>query len=196
MKFNFENDTILENELVRLSPLGLNLYDVLAPIALNEKNLVQYSPSKINSEENLKNYIQIALEEKENKIRYAFVIFDKKQNAYAGSTSFGSISNYDSRIEIGWTWIGKQFQRTGLNQQMKFLMMQFVFETLEFERLEFRTDERNEASRKAITKIGGKQEGILRNNMLMNDGCRRSTVYYSVLKNEWPEIKKTIFKGY
>lgn len=196
MKFNFENDIILENEFVRLLPLGLNHYESLAPIALNEKNLLQYSPSKIGTETDLKNYIQTAIEERKNKIRYAFVIFDKKQNAFAGSTSFGSISNYDSRVEIGWTWIGKQFQKTGLNRQMKFLMMQYVFEEWVFERLEFRTDERNLVSRAAIEKIGGKFEGILRNQFLMNDGFRRSSVYYSVLKCEWPEIKKTIFKGF
>ncbi len=194
MNFNFEDDIILENEFVRISPLQENSYDFLKEIALNETNLVQFSPSKINSEENLKDYISKAISERKNKIRYAFVIFDKKQNAYAGSTSFGSISNYDSRIEIGWTWIGKQFQKTGLNRQMKYLMMEYVFEKLEFERLEFRTDERNETSRNAILKIGGNFEGILKSHTLMNDGFRRSTVYYGILKNEWPEIKKNIFK--
>lgn len=194
MKLNFENDIILENDFVRLSPLGLVHFDVLSPIALNEKNLVQYSPSKINTEADLKNYIQTALDERKNKIRYAFAIFDKMQNAFAGSTSFGFISNKDARIQIGWTWIGNKFQRTGLNRQIKFLMIQYVFEDLEFERLEFMTDERNDASRRAIEKIGGKFEGILRSHMLMPDGFRRNSYCFSILKNEWLEIKRNIFK--
>lgn len=72
---------------------------------------------------------------------------------------------------------------------MKRLMMEFIFDTLAFERLEFRTDERNLQSRRAIEKIGGKLEGVLRSHTLMNDGFRRNTVYYSILKSEWPALK-------
>jgi RimJ/RimL family protein N-acetyltransferase len=194
MKLDCESTIILENEFVRLSPLALEHFDALSKIALNEKDLLRYSPSKIDTEADLKNYIVMALDERAKSTRYAFVIFDKRQKAIAGSTSFGTISNYDERVEIGWTWIGKQFQGTGLNRQMKFLMLQYMFETLEFERVEFRTDERNEVSRNAIVKIGAKFEGVLRNQIRMNDGYRRSSVYFSILKNEWPEIKKTIFE--
>ncbi|HYG52095.1 MAG TPA: GNAT family protein [Flavobacteriales bacterium] len=196
MYFDCSQHIILENAAVRLSPMTEGDVFNLREIALNETKLVQYSPSQIHNEELLGSYIQTALKDRAKGFRYAFVIFDKTKNRYAGSTSFGSIVNKDQRIEIGWTWIGKDFQRTGLNRNMKFLMMRYVFETLQFERLEFRTDERNEVSRKAIEKIGGKFEGVLRNHMLMPDGHRRNTHCYSVLKSEWPVLKQTVFKTY
>ena len=93
------------------------------------------------------------------------------------------------------TWFGKSFQRTGLNRNVKFLMLRYAFEALRFERVELKTDERNQQSRLAIEKIGGRFEGILRSHVLMPDGFRRNTVYYSILKSEWPAIKKDIFKN-
>ena len=126
-------------------------------------------------------------------IRYPFLIFDKQQQQYAGSTSFGNISNPNARIEIGWTWIGTNFQRTGLNRANKFLMLQYAFETLGFERVELKTDGRNLQSRTAMEKIGATPEGILRSHTVMSDGYRRDTHYYSILKSEWHKIKRDIF---
>lgn len=189
MDFNFKTDIVLENERALLRPMKEEDWDELLPVALPDPTLVQYSPSQIHSEGLLKKYIRQALSDRETGFRYAFTIFDKAANRVAGSTSFGSISNKDKRIEIGWTWIGREFQKTGLNRACKALMLQYVFETLQFERLEFRTDERNEASRAAIEKIGGTFEGILRSHMLMPDGFRRNTVYYSILREEWPALK-------
>jgi N-acetyltransferase len=105
------------------------------------------------------------------------------------------VSDKDQRLEIGWTWFGKAFQRTGLNRNVKFLMLQYAFEQLQFERVELKTDERNHPSRKAIEGIGGKFEGILRSHMQLPDGFRRNTVYYSILKAEWPALKNGIFKN-
>jgi RimJ/RimL family protein N-acetyltransferase len=190
MDFSFQKDIILENERVLLRPMQEADIVNLLKVAAEDKTLVQYSPFQIHSETLLKKYIETALANRTDKVRYAFTIFDKQSNRYAGSTSFGNISNVDKRIEIGWTWIGRQFQKTGLNRNCKFLLMSYVFETLEFERLELRTDERNAVSRKAIEAIGGRMEGILRSHMLMTDGFRRSTVCYSILSSEWPEAKK------
>jgi len=125
-----------------------------------------------------------------NKIHYPFIIFDKQLNAYAGSTSFMNVSNKDRRLEIGATWIGNRFQKTGLNRNCKFLLMSYAFDELGFERVELKTDERNIKSRTAIEKIGGKFEGILRSHTLMSDGFRRNTVYYGILKSEWRELKQ------
>ncbi|HLP11486.1 MAG TPA: GNAT family protein [Flavobacteriales bacterium] len=195
MNFDCQPNLILENDKVRLSPLSPDHLHELGKIAFVEKDLVQYSPSQIHNEELLRGYIETSLYDRSKGQRYSFAVYDKAQNRFAGSTSFGNIANNDSRIEIGWTWIGKEFQKTGLNRNMKFLMMQFVFEKLEFERLEFRTDERNITSRNAIEKIGGKFEGILRSHMLMPDGHRRNTCCYSILKSEWKEIKENVFEG-
>lgn len=188
------HDLVMENERVKLSPLLPEHYAVLEPVALQDPTLLQYSPSQVHSPELLEQYIAQAQNDRENGQRYAFVVFDKNTSRYAGSSSFGSIGWPDRRLEIGWTWIGRDFQRTGLNRHMKFVMLQFLFETLGIERVELRTDERNQASRKAITGIGAKFEGILRNHMLMPDGRRRSSAYYSILKHEWPYIKTNVFK--
>lgn len=190
MDFDFSKEIVLENDRVKLTPMQPEDWDNLLPVALADPTLVQYSPSQIHSEGHLKKYIAAALSDRANHFRYAFTIFDKKTQSYAGSTSFGNIMNKDKRIEIGWTWIGREFQRTGLNRACKLLLMQYVFETLQFERLEFRTDERNTDSRNAIEKIGGKYEGLLRSHMQLPDGVRRNTVCYSILKEEWPAVKK------
>jgi len=99
-------------------------------------------------------------------------------------------------LEIGATWIGRQFQGTGLNKHMKFLMLQYAFETLGIEKVEFRIDERNTASRKAVEKLGATLEGILRKNVYLLDGFKRNTCCYSILQEEWHHIKTTIFKGF
>lgn len=183
---------VLEDERVKLSPLLPEHYEQLAPVAFQDKTLLQFSPLKVYDQPSLQQFIEHAKSERELGTRYAFVVYDKQKQAFAGSSSYGSLSWYDKKIEIGWTWIGRDFQQTGLNRHMKLLMMQYVFDTMGFERLEFRTDERNKPSRTAMVKIGCRFEGILRGNMLMPDGWRRSTVYYSILKSEWPGVKKNL----
>ena len=191
MYLEFADDIILENDRVKLRPLIISDQENLLAIALQNKDLLQYSPKQIYSRELLADYILGAVDDRKNNSRYPFIIYDKKINEYAGSTSFLAISNYDKRLEIGGTWLGNKFQKTGLNRNCKFLLMEYVFEKLEFERIEFKTDERNSDSRKAIEKIGGKLEGIFRSHMVLSDGFRRNTVYYSVLRNEWLEMKKS-----
>ena len=189
MNFPFEKEIILENTAVLLRPLKISDFNNLVNIATADKNLFQFFPKAVYSETLLRDYIDNAMEEQKNKTRYYFIIFDKKKNAYAGSTGFLNISNADSRVEIGATWIDKDFQRTGLNRNCKFLLLSYAFEELGAERVELKTDERNTTSRNAIEKIGGKFEGILRSHTLMHDGYRRNTVYYGILKNEWEYLK-------
>lgn len=186
----------LENDRSILRPIKETDLKALLYIAEDQPNLLQYSPSPFGTKKALKDYILKATEQRELGNRYPFIIYDKKSQSWAGTTSFGNISNANQRVEIGWTWIGKQFQRTGLNRNNKFLMLQYVFEVAEYQRLEFKTDVRNEQSRTAMEKIGAQEEGILRSHTLMTDKHRRDTIYYSILKEEWPNIKETIFKDY
>ena len=111
-------------------------------------------------------------------------------------SSFGAISEHDKRVEIGWTWIIPPFQGSGLNYRVKYLMLQFIFEELQYHRVELKADARNKASRKAMEKLGATYEGNLRSHSLMYDGNYRDTVYYSILENEWPEIKQALEKKY
>ncbi len=182
----------LENHCVRLSPLDVSNYHHLIKIS-SEEDLLQYSPSNISTPEDLKMYVQDALDDYYHSTAIPFLVHDKTKMAYAGSTRFGFINWKNKVLHIGWTWIGKEFRGTALNKNMKFLMLQHAFESLEFEKVEFRIDERNSRSRKAIEKIGAHLEGVLRKDTLMLDGFRRSTCCYGILKEEWHPIKKTIF---
>ncbi|TBN04438.1 N-acetyltransferase [Hyunsoonleella flava] len=185
----------LENNRVKLSPLTLDNYSHLITIG-SEPNLVQYSPSKVDTPKDLKAYVETALEWQDNNTAIPFIVFDKAVNAYAGTSRYMNISWHHSVLEIGATWIGRKFQGTDLNMNMKFLMLQHAFETLNFDKVEFRVDERNMASRKAVEKIGGILEGILRKNVLLTDGFKRNTCCYGILNEEWKGLKTTIFKGF
>ena len=195
MNLIFSDNIILENSRVRLEPLEGKHFDALLPITLNHPNLLRYSPVKFGTAEALKKILEKAERLRQEEAKYTFAIFDKKENVYAGSTSFMNISNIDQRLEIGSTWLGKEFQRTGLNRNCKFLLLQFAFEKLNFERVELKTDDRNEQSKTAIAAIGAQYEGRLRSHTLMTDGYRRDTVYFSILKNEWKGLKSTVFKS-
>jgi len=186
---------VLENNFVKLSPFDLGNYRHLSKIS-GEENLLYYSPSNISTPEALKEYVENAVDDYYHKASIPYIVFDKTKMAYAGRTRFGLINWTNKVMHIGWTWIGSEFQGTQLNKNMKFLMLQYVFETLAFEKVEFRIDERNGRSRKAVEKIGGKLEGTLRKDTMMLDGFRRSTCCYGILIEEWSEIKNTVFEGF
>lgn len=183
----------LENKRVKLSLLDLSNYKNLETIA-QQKDLIYYSPSNISTTEKLRDYVQLAVDGYYHKIVIPFIVFDKATQTYAGSTRFGLINWKNKLLHIGWTWIGHEFQGTGLNVNMKFLMLQYAFETLEFEKVEFRIDQRNNKSRRAVEKLGASLEGILRKDVLMKDGYRRSTCCYGILKEEWQSIKAELIK--
>lgn len=185
----------IENDRVSLTLLGLSNYKKLQEVA-NEKDLIAYSPSDISSPEKLKSYVQTAVDGFYHKTIIPFIIYDKQKQKFAGSTRFGQINWNNKTLHIGWTWIGREFQGSGLNTNMKFLMLQYAFETLAFEKVEFRIDERNIRSRKAVEKLGATLEGILRRDVVLKDGFRRNTCCYGILKDEWPTIKLTIFKEF
>lgn len=185
----------LENDFVKLILLDLSNYKHLIPIAEQDR-LIHFSPSDISSPKKLKEYVQFAVDGYYHRTIIPFVIFDKAKKQYAGSTRFGNINWTNKVLHIGWTWIGKEYQGTGLNKNVKFLMLQYAFRKMKFEKVEFRIDERNTRSRKAVEKIGASLEGILKSDTIMLDGFRRNTCCYAILKVEWPEIKAGCFSGF
>lgn len=185
----------LEDERIKLELLDLSNYSHLMAIA-SQNNLVQYSPSDIASPAALHAYVETAVNEYYLKKSIPFIIFDKAKAAYAGSSRFMNIDRSNKVIEIGSTWIGREFHGTGLNTHLKFHMLHYAFESLNFEKVEFRIDERNIRSRKAVEKIGATLEGILRRNVYLKDGFKRNTCCYGILINDWPDIKTTVFKGF
>lgn len=186
---------VLENPKVRLEPLATEHLPYLLPIAEKHPNLLQYSPAPFGTEENLKAYIDNAIVHTNNGLWYSFTIYDKTLNKYIGSTSYMAIVPTSKRLEIGGSWIEKEAQGTGINKQCKHLLLTYAFDVLQYERVELKTDYRNTQSRKAIEKIGASFEGVLRSHTVLPDGFRRDTVYYSILKSEWPTLKITHFNN-
>lgn len=188
---NSDTSVILESNLVLLRPLSSVDFDALREIAF-DPDIWKFTPSRISNEEELRFYLNTALDELKKNTRYPFIIIDKENKKAAGSTSYGNISFKDKRIEIGWSWLGKDYRGSGINEHCKFLLMQYAFEKLGFVRVEFKTDVLNERARKALTKIGAVEEGVLRSHTLMNEGRRRDTIYYSVLASEWQSVKEKL----
>ncbi|MBO6516887.1 MAG: GNAT family N-acetyltransferase [Bacteroidia bacterium] len=192
MHFDFTTDIQLEDERVRIEPLGLEHLDDFAQVAKAHPNLLQYFPAVLRNRDDALNYITEAIWNRSATARYPFALLDKPSNQYVGSTSFYNISNKDLRLEIGWTWLSPHVQRTGFNRRVKLLMLQYAFDQLGFERVALRTDGRNTQSQKAILGIGAQFEGRLRSHITMPNGYRRDTMYYSILKEEWPEIQRRL----
>ena len=154
-----------------------------------------YFTSDLSDKNELWTWVETAVKDTKKQIRHVFTVIDKRTNQPIGSTSFLNISYHDKRIEIGSTWISKQYQGKGINDQMKFLMLQYCFKTLDFERVEFKTDVLNIPARKALLRMGAKEEGILRSHTLMTHNRRRDTIYYSILSTEWKDVKSKFKKG-
>jgi RimJ/RimL family protein N-acetyltransferase len=187
---------ILENKRVLLRPLQESDIALLRPVALAQPELFQFMSTFIKSDDDLKKFVFQAFSDREQGKSIPFIIIDKKTNTPAGSTRFGNLEEQHKRVEIGWTWLGEEFHNTGLNKAMKYVMLQHAFETMDLNRVEIKTNEHNRRSRKAIESIGGQYEGLLRNHMINEDGTVRNTVYYSIIKEEWPEVKDRIFGKY
>ena len=183
---DFNQNLTLENERVLLRSLQESDIENFLDLSINEPELWKYSLVRADGIDNLKNYIHIALENRLNKIEFPFVIFDKKTGKYAGSTRFYDINLPFKTVQLGYTWIGKDLQGTGLNKHFKFLLLSYCFETLGLERVEFRADNTNEKSKAAMLSIGCTVDGILRSNMPTFDGLvRRDSIVLSILKDEW-----------
>ena len=188
------HNLVLETNKAILRPVEENDKDAFFNLAKQDEDMWQYFSLNLGNQAQLDKWMQMAFADKKAETRRPFTIIDKASGQIAGSSSMGNISYYDLRLEIGWSWLGKDFRSTGLNRHAKFSMMRYAFEKLNFERVEFKTDVLNERARQGLRKVGGVEEGILRSHMTMWNSRRRTSIYYSVLKEEWPELRKTIFK--
>lgn len=178
----------LQNENILLRPTIESDFELFAPLTIDNSMWV-YFTHDLSGKEDFKTWFQEALDGKKMRTRLPFTIVQKENNKVAGATSFGNISMRDKRVEIGWTWFGPAFWGKGLNTQAKYLMLKYCFEGLDFERVEFKTDVLNIHARNALLRMHITEEGILRSHTLMTKGRRRDTIFYSVLKAEWPELK-------
>lgn len=134
-------------------------------------------------------YVATALAGRESGSVMPFAIVRRDTGQIVGSTRFWKIDRKNRKLEIGHTWLSQSVQRSGLNTQMKYLLLEYAFEVMKCVRVQFTTDELNENSRAAILRIGAKQEGIVRHERIMPDGRKRNSVRFSIIDDEWSEVK-------
>ena len=183
--FNIGEQYILENDIVRLTPMSEKDYPYLLPFALHEPDLWKYSLFSATGKDGLTNYIEKALAARHMGTEYPFTVYDKRTNEFAGTTRFYDIQPANKSVQLGYTWYGSKFQGTGLNKNCKLLLLSFAFEELSMERVEFRADNRNEKSIAAMKSIGCIEEGVLRSHAVTPNGERRDSIVLSILKKEW-----------
>lgn len=181
----------LEGGHVRMLPLSLDHLDGLTAVGLDPE-LWKWIPHPVVDRQGMKDYVETALDEQRRGLSVPFAATLKGDGKVVGCTRYANISVKDGRLEIGWTWIGKAWQRSAVNTEAKYLMLRHAFETLGCTRVELKTDGLNEKSRNAILRIGAKQEGILRRHTMTHTGRIRDTVYFSILDSEWPEVKSRL----
>jgi RimJ/RimL family protein N-acetyltransferase len=179
---------ILEGRRVRLEPLRLDHQGRLCEVGLDE-DLWRWTTTRISTPEEMRLYIETALEEEAAGMSLPFATIEKASGRVIGSTRYGNIDRANRRVEIGWTWIGRSYQRTPANTEAKYLMLRQAFETWGCIRVEFKTDSLNERSRNALERIGAKEEGTFRNHMITYTGRLRHSVYFSIINSEWPSVK-------
>lgn len=181
----------LEGPRVRLEPLQLIHLEALCEVGL-EPDLWKVTTTRVTTEAEMRKYILTALQGHIQGTALAFAIIDKGSGVPVGSTRYANAEPAHKRLEIGWTWIGRSWQRTHINTETKYLLLKHAFETLGCMRVEFKTDALNRQSREALVRIGAKEEGTLRKHMIVAEGRIRDSVFYSVIDSEWPAVRKKL----
>jgi RimJ/RimL family protein N-acetyltransferase len=178
----------LEGRIVRLEPLSLDHLDGLTAVAFDE-DLWRWTIGRPLDRDALRDWIQRALDNRDAGIELPFATVERATGRAIGSSRYLNIALEHRRLEIGWTWVGRAWQRSGVNREAKLLMLEHAFERLGCQRVEFKTDSNNEQSRAALAGIGATFEGIFRKHMVMPTGRIRHSAYFSILDDEWPTVK-------
>ncbi|MQR89268.1 GNAT family N-acetyltransferase [Bacillus megaterium] len=160
--------------------------------AAKSKEIWEHLPVKVHSLSDMKRLIESALKAKQEGRELPFAVFDIESHAIVGSTRFLDISLPNKSVEIGWTWYHPSVWRTRVNTECKYLLLKYCFEELKFHRVQFKTDVRNNRSRKAIKRLGATEEGISRKHMVLPDGYVRDSVIFSIIDDEWRLVKKRL----
>jgi N-acetyltransferase len=179
----------LEGKRVRLEPLTISHVDALCEFALDE-TLWRWMPYPVQTRSDLEEHIRAVFEAQKAGTSLPFTTFERASGTVVGLTRYLNIDCLHRRAEIGGTIVAPAWQRTFVNTEAKYLMLQHAFDNWGCIRVEFKTDSLNERSRKAILRIGGKEEGTFRNHMIMPGGRIRHSVYYSIIDSEWPAVKQ------
>jgi RimJ/RimL family protein N-acetyltransferase len=184
----FVQPVVLSQRGVRLEPLTRAHEDGLRAAAADGE-LWNLRVTSVPEPENTRAYIATALQMREGGNRFAFAIIDVATGKVIGSSSYHDIIPAVKRVEIGYTWYGKSYQRSHVNSTCKLLLMTHAFETLGCNVVGWRTDNFNFASQAAIERLGAQKDGVIRGHALRRDGTIRDTVMYSMRAGEWPEAR-------
>jgi RimJ/RimL family protein N-acetyltransferase len=187
---NGASPVMLEGTHVRLEPLRPDHAGKLWEIAKDHLHeLFQWIPYRLESLEDFRVFNRHVLEEQKRGLTVPFATFERNSGDIVGTTRFMNMDMPNRKVEIGSTWIAPPWQRTAVNTEAKYLMLRHAFEVWNCLRVELKTDSMNQRSRMAILRLGAKEEGTLRKHMVTWNGRQRDSVYFSILDNEWPEVK-------
>ncbi len=184
--------TVLEEGQVRLEPLGEEHLDEL--FSVSDQSVWKYMPIRLVNRNDFASFIQRAQQMRDNGTALAFAVIEKNSGEIAGSTGYWNFVDEHKRVEIGFTWYAPKWQRTHLNTSCKLLLLTHAFEELKLNRVEFKTDSLNARSRTAIARIGAVEEGIFRNHVIQPDGRLRHSVYFSIINEQWPDVKTRLLE--
>lgn len=183
----------LEGTAVRLDPLTEGHLEALCAIGL-EPRLWRATTIRVTTREEMGAYVMAALDAQHRGTALPFVIVERKTGAVVGTTRFHSYSPDDRRVEIGFTWIGLSWQRTIVNTEAKYLLLRHAFESLGCVRVEFRADSENEASCRAIRRIGATPEAVLRRYRVSAHRGVRDIAVFGIVADEWLTVKAGLEK--
>lgn len=181
----------LEGAVVRLEPLTPAHAAGIAAVGL-DPDLWRVTTSPLASEEDVARYIADALALRRAGTALPFATILRESGTLVGSTRFGNYDAANRKVEIGWTWVARPWQRTAVNTEVKYLMLRHAFEELNCIRVELKTDALNTVSQRAMERLGAVREGVLRSHMIVTGGRVRDTVYYSIIAPEWPHVKTAL----
>jgi len=182
---------VLEGSLVRLEPLAPEHLAGLIDIGL-EADIWRWMPIPIQTPGEMRAWLDSSLDAAEQGSEMPFATIVRDGDKVVGSTRYMNIEPRHRRLEIGYTWINPQWQRSAVNSEAKLLMLRHAFDTLGALRVEFKTDSLNERSRAALAGIGATEEGTMRNHMVTQSGRRRHSVYFSIIEEEWPRVRQQL----
>ncbi len=146
----------------------------------------------IRDESGLRAWVEDMLDRQSRGADLPFAVIHLKSDRAIGATRFMDIRSEHRGLEIGGTWYGVDYQGSGINTEAKYLLLHHAFEVLGCIRVQMKTDLRNLRSQRAIEKLGAVKEGVLRNHMIRSDGLVRSSVMYSIIDREWPDVKRKL----
>ncbi len=178
----------LLGERVRLEPLEPRHHDALCE-AVRDGSLWELAVTIVPHPDDVRGFIEDAVAARAEGTQIPYATVDAATGRVVGSSRLMMINTAQRRLEIGWTFLARSWQRTGVNTEAKLLMLTHAFETMGMNRVELLTDVRNTKSRAAIAGLGATHEGVLRHHMVMRDGWIRDTAVYSITRPEWPEVK-------